>query len=324
MPFDRIRPRIPDDDERILAIYNNIHADAPPMTVEEYRHFIESRPEGAGWEAWVAEENSEIVGSLDLAGMWLVQEPGAWEIWLYVDDDHAGRGIGSRLYQHMEHRARDLGAKRLYAEVREDRPLSLRFAERRGFAPTGRVERYVRLDVARARVDDLEEREERLRQEGTEILTLAQIGPENEVFMRALHAMYEAAMADIPRSEPYQPRTYEAWLESSLHWPGNSPEWCWVAIRRDADGSPRPLGIARLRRQGNAAFHGMTAVDRAYRGRGIAQALKRYTIRWAQQNGIAYLYTGNDVENLPMREINRQLGYEPLPGGVEVMKMVGG
>jgi mycothiol synthase len=61
------------------------------------------------------------------------------------------------------------------------------------------------------------------------------------------------------------------------------------------------------------AWHDMTAVVRAWRGRGVAGALKRATIGWAIANGLEALETGNDVDNLPMRAVNARLGFRPLP-----------
>ena len=61
------------------------------------------------------------------------------------------------------------------------------------------------------------------------------------------------------------------------------------------------------------AFNDMTAVRRSFRGRGVAQALKRATIGWAIDHGLVALITGNDETNAPMRAINARLGYRPLP-----------
>ena len=61
------------------------------------------------------------------------------------------------------------------------------------------------------------------------------------------------------------------------------------------------------------AWHDMTAVIREWRGRGVAGALKRATIRWAIARGLDELRTGNDVDNAPMRAVNARLGYEPMP-----------
>ncbi len=64
------------------------------------------------------------------------------------------------------------------------------------------------------------------------------------------------------------------------------------------------------------AWHDMTAVRRAWRGRGLAHALKAATIVWAIGAGLEALDTGNDIDNAPMRAVNRRLGYEPLPDEV--------
>ncbi len=64
------------------------------------------------------------------------------------------------------------------------------------------------------------------------------------------------------------------------------------------------------------AWHDMTAVRRAWRGRGLARILKEATIAWAIANGLTALETGNDVDNAPMRAVNLRLGYQPLPDEV--------
>jgi RimJ/RimL family protein N-acetyltransferase len=57
------------------------------------------------------------------------------------------------------------------------------------------------------------------------------------------------------------------------------------------------------------AGHRMTATDRAWRGRGVAHALKVEAIRWAAARGIARLQASNDSGNAPMRAVNDRLGY---------------
>jgi mycothiol synthase len=310
-----IRPSTPADHQRVLKIYNQVHHDRMPLTLEDYRGFISGRPADKAMEMWVAEDTGRVVGTLDLAELWSAARPGAWELYLEVDRDQRGRGIGSRLYEHLMDRVQRLDVHRLYATVREDDAPSLAFAARRGFQPTGRIDRESRLTVADANLTGFAGLEKRLTQDGIVIRTLAEIGMEDESFMRALHAMNEVSMHDVPGSEELQPRPYEFWVEYTLKFPGNSPEQCWVAL----DGS-RPIGIARVRRVGNLANNAYTGVDRAYRGRGIARGLKLRTVQWAQANGIDYFFTGNDIENHRMLDINIRLGYQQLPASIEVVK----
>ena len=122
---------------------------------------------------------------------------------------------------------------------------------------------------------------------------------------------------DVPSSELFSP-PFEQWRDVFLGPPGKSPESIWVAL--DAD---QPIGLAALRRQGgNSAWHEGTGVERPYRGRGVARLLKIRTIEWARENGIDFLYTGNDINNPRMYDINIRLGYSPLPSRIEVVKVL--
>jgi mycothiol synthase len=67
---------------------------------------------------------------------------------------------------------------------------------------------------------------------------------------------------------------------------------------------------------GRTAIHGMTAVKRTWRGRGIAKSLKRAQIAWAQANGLERLATSNEERNAAMQRVNASLGYRPAPGRV--------
>ncbi|HXH89214.1 MAG TPA: GNAT family N-acetyltransferase, partial [Gaiellaceae bacterium] len=66
------------------------------------------------------------------------------------------------------------------------------------------------------------------------------------------------------------------------------------------------------------AFHDLTGVKRAHRGRGIAAALKARQIAWAKENGYESLQTSNEVRNAPIRHLNAKHGYVREPGTVIV------
>ena len=55
--------------------------------------------------------------------------------------------------------------------------------------------------------------------------------------------------------------------------------------------------------------HRMTATDRAWRGRGVALALKREALRRGHAAGVRTFEASNDDSNAPMRAINDRLGY---------------
>ena len=57
----------------------------------------------------------------------------------------------------------------------------------------------------------------------------------------------------------------------------------------------------------------LTGVRRAWRGRGIATALKREQAWRAREAGLRSIETTNDDANDPMRAVNARLGFEALP-----------
>ena len=81
------------------------------------------------------------------------------------------------------------------------------------------------------------------------------------------------------------------------------------------------LGFAKLSFSAgrtDRAFHDLTGVKRAHRGRGIATALKAAQIAWAKENGYESLQTANEVRNAPIRHLNAKHGYVLEPGTVIV------
>jgi GNAT superfamily N-acetyltransferase len=312
-----IRPSTPEDDERLVEIHNAIFHDMPPVSVAEYRMWMRRGPLDKVIERYLAEADGHVVGVLDMVEEWQSRERGACLVFLQVDAPYRGRGIGSQLSECLMELARVNAVRRLYTWVREDMPESLRFGERRGFHQTGRVDRASLLEVRTARLDRAQEAEERVLRSGLRITTLQELGADEPV-LRSILALENEASRDIPDSEERSDRDFDEWREVTIDAAGTSPAWIWLALDGD-----RPVGIARLRKRGERTMiHGLTAVAPAYRGRGIAKALKLQTVRWAREHGIDSLYTGNDAENHPMLAVNRELGYRALPAGLELLKNV--
>ena len=72
------------------------------------------------------------------------------------------------------------------------------------------------------------------------------------------------------------------------------------------------------------AFTEFTATLREYRRRGLAEHVKRASLRWAADNGIEAAWTTNDETNVPMLELNRRLGYAPRLRRVEYIREASG
>ena len=123
--------------------------------------------------------------------------------------------------------------------------------------------------------------------------------------------MYHVALEaepDIPADEPRGPGTFAEWRALNLDRPARRPELTFIAL---AGGEV--VGYAILHAgPGETCYHGMTGVRRAWRGRGIASALKRAQIAAARAAGFRRLVTENELRNDPIRRLNDRLGYVPV------------
>ena len=144
--------------------------------------------------------------------------------------------------------------------------------------------------------------------EGVEIVTWA----ERPELTRAMYQVACEAYPDEPGSGDNLMDPYETWLAKDMHGNGDRPEATFIAL---VDGEV--AGYAKLSLSSSdpkVAHHDMTGVRRAFRGRGIAGALKRAEIAWAKQAGYERLETSNEVRNEPIRRLNERHGYAVQPG----------
>ena len=213
------------------------------------------------------------------------------------------RGVGTALYGAVSSWASERGHDVLRTRAREDDPDGLDYALKHGFAE---VERETGLALDLRGLEPLSIAPP----DGIEITSLAeQPDAKSQIYDIAVDAF-----PDIPGSEDYVFVDREEWLRHHFHGPTERPEATFVALAGE-----EAIGYAKLRvspARPNCGVHGMTAVRRAWRGRGVASALKRAQIRWAFANGLARLETTNELRNEPMQRVNLGLGYRPTPGSI--------
>ncbi|HZD04918.1 MAG TPA: ribosomal protein S18-alanine N-acetyltransferase, partial [Longimicrobiales bacterium] len=90
-------------------------------------------------------------GVVGYAVLWWVQAHGELAN-LAVRREHRGRGFGSRLLDRVLERARELGIRNLYLEVRVSNERAVGLYERRGFLEIGRRRDYYQRPREDARV----------------------------------------------------------------------------------------------------------------------------------------------------------------------------
>jgi mycothiol synthase len=213
------------------------------------------------------------------------------------------RGAGTALYEAISAWTRERGLDELEAVVADDDDESLAFALRRGFVEDRR-EQGVALRLAEIEPPLVEP------PPGVEIVTWAE-RPE------AARGMYEVAIEafpDVPGWENELMEPFEDWLAHDMTGSGDRPEATFVALAGD-----EVVGYAKFAltdAQPTTAHHDLTGVKRAWRGRGVARALKATQIAWAKANGYEELRTRNDERNAPIRKLNKEFGYRPAIGRI--------
>ena len=129
--------------------------------------------------------------------------------------------------------------------------------------------------------------------------------------LRGAYAVEVECVPDIPATEPMAAEPFERWsARLALH-----------AVTFVALDHCRVVGYATLEHlhaMPHRLEHGLTAVLRSHRGRGIATRLKRAQIAWAASHGYTELITFTDTENAATRRVNTKLGYVERLGPIVV------
>ena len=125
------------------------------------------------------------------------------------------------------------------------------------------------------------------------------------------------ATADMPSTEPFDGMAYEEWEEHVLRHPLYVPEGSFVAL---VDGDAAAVSLIVSEPETRRASNMFTGTRRAYRGRGLALAVKLASFRWAAENGVTAMLTYNDATNAPMLAVNARLGYVPIGRRVEWLR----
>lgn len=299
----------------VVALHNQSYAEQiTPETIREWQRNMQAG--GVRHRLCAVNEQGAIIGYGHA-----VRDPfmadGLYWLNVVVDQAHRNRGYGQQLYQTLVAYVSERGATHLRAEVRDDHPEYLRFAKDCGF----QIERHLfesTLDLATFDESRFAGAVERIEASGIRFFSVADLGNTEEA-QRKLWEINTRTGNDVPGGSSDARRPFEVFQQQVC-----GASWYRADGEILAADGEQIIGLSALGYFENAdgpyMFVMMTGVDRAYRGRGIALALKLVAIRCARRYQAKFLHTSNDAENAPMLAINRKLGFRPDPGNYRLLR----
>lgn len=202
--------------------------------------------------------------------------------------EHRRQGVGTELLVALAGHAFDQGYERAGSGVEDDG--SLAFAQRFGFVEVDRQVEQVRpIKVEPWPAPPTE----------YEVVTVAQ---RPELWARAYEQVALPTFPDMDVPSLLNV-TADDWAKEWI----NDPEAMFLAVVGD-----EVIGVAGLlldTDKPERAEVAYTAVRREWRGKSVAATLKRMSMAWAAEHGIAEVYTWTQRGNDNMRRLNEHLGF---------------
>ena len=221
------------------------------------------------------------------------------------------RGAGSGFYEAFSSWAFDHGIGTMESVVADDDAESLDFWRRRGFAEDRhQIGLVLNLEEAPRPAVPLPE--------GVEIVDWA----ERPELAYGIYEVVVEAAADIPGRAEARVEPFQDWLAHAGQGAVDRSDTTLVAIAGDEVIGYATLALGAGDRS-RTAYHGLTGVKRAWRGHGVARALKAAQIARAMTNGYEELRTRNDERNASIRRLNEDFGYRPTVGRIYLKGPVG-
>ena len=265
----------------------------------------------------IAELDGEPVGFGNYSEAFWNQARGQYFIRAVVLPQFQRQGIGRRLYDFMLAKVTsERDVKRILCYSREDKLDAVGMLKRRGYKLVGR---FPRSELVVDGFDSAEYQPliDKLQADGIAIRPLAEIIPSDPNWQRKLYELNWILEQDEPQPTPPKKKSFEEYVSRKLEKPDVNFNMWFMAL--DTQNDNRFAGLTQLWPHSARADYlaqGWTGVDRPYRRKGIARALKAVGIAYARSVGIKHILTDNEETN-PMYQLNLQLGFKPMAAWVD-------
>jgi mycothiol synthase len=303
------------DYEGIVQVFNAVYPEQP-RSVDDYRHTDNTCEEKIKWSRWVCEEGGRIIGFGGFSGMTWMYHPRKFFGYLTVHPEMENRGIGDLLHETILAGLQPHDPLSLRMYVKENRPGSISFAEKRGYVAGMREQESI-LDLTTFEPERFSKVFGQVEEEGIRIVNFTDLA-EDPDRLQKYWELDGIISVDMPSPEPLTQPGFEDFCRKVFEHRKFFPEGNLIAMDDDAYIGQSNLWHTSL---DGVLDTGFTGVMRDYRGLGIATALKVAVLARAGEMGYRKVITSNDSTNAGMLGINQRLGFQPRPAWIDYEKV---
>jgi RimJ/RimL family protein N-acetyltransferase/N-acetylglutamate synthase-like GNAT family acetyltransferase len=237
---------------------------------------------------------------------------------LFVKPEQRRQGFGKRLYEDLEQSVKNAQAKEINVTIMDSRLESRIFAEQRGFS-----ERWhfipMRLNLETFNDKPYDDIIAKLKGDGFRFTSMEELGNTEEA-QRHLYTLNDETNLDVPgRNGEHTWSSFDDFKERVCQTDWYKSGGQKVVIDTATGDWVAMSAISRFQ---NHAYNLHTGVDRRYRGRKLAQAVKVMALRYARDIlKVNTVHTDHNTMNQPIIAIDHKFGYIEMPGTF-VMKKV--
>lgn len=306
-----VRPFADDDFPGFTEIHNTVF---PELAESE----AELRHEFATWNhdryflsrSVVAADDGEVVGWSTVSHMPDQFHPDKYGFMIGVLPAARRRGAGGTLYDAVLATLAQRDAVAARTDAQESAPDAIAFLERRGFVEHQRAWES-RLDVASFDPDPFAAAPARAAEQGIIFTTLAEERARDPEVIHAVYDLFLVCSRDVPEIDPVTDVPFDFFLANEVD--GPSPLADGFFLAKDGDHYVAVSNLYQSEQDETMIHQGLTGVLPAYRGRGIAMALKLLTADYARRHDKRTISTWNNTRNRAMLRINEAMGFQKKP-----------
>ncbi len=233
-------------------------------------------------------------------------------IYLIVQPDSRGCGLGSLLFDHLMNQAKGLDARTLRIRIRDNCKPDLRFATHRGFTQKKHSVEMM-FDLSTWDEYRYEEILQSVIAQRFRLTDMAELG-DTQDNRRKLYTLNSTAAATDPGSDGTPPwASFEDFDKFVCNSYWYHPDGQIIAIDTN-NGEWAAMSAITVFAGADHAYNLFTGTSVRYRGRKLAQAVKTLALRKARTYGVGMVRTSHNSENATMIAIDTKLGYIFTPG----------